>query len=70
MSVVPIKPEPLPQQVSIPTDVSRRCAGLSARMSQIARVLEKPSALPATKAKAKDDLVKLSQEALALWSIV
>lgn len=70
MSVVPIKGEPLPQQVTIPADISRKCAALSARMNGIARVLERPSAMPAMKAKAKDDLVKLSQEALTLWSLV
>lgn len=69
MSVVPIKSTPLPQHVSIPNDISRRCAALSARMRVIAGILERPSAMPAMKAKAKDELVKLSQEALMLWSL-
>jgi hypothetical protein len=70
MSVVPIVSDPLPQQVDIPPDVRRATQALTARMDRIQRVLTSPSALPRVKARAKDELVALSREALALWSLV
>lgn len=62
--------QPLQAHVTIPPDISRQCAALSARMSRIARVLESHSALPAAKTRAKDELVQLSKAALELWSLV
>ena len=67
---VPFKPAPLPQHETIPNEVRERAGALHSRMDRIRRVLTAASALPATRAQAKDDLVVLSKEALALWSIV
>lgn len=67
---VPIKRPPLPQHETIPSDVREKAGSLTSRMGRINRVLSAPSALPETKRQAKDDLVVLSKEALALWSLI
>lgn len=53
-----------------PADVRQQAAALKSRMDAIVRTLGSPACHPAVKAKAKDDLVALSKDALALWSIV
>lgn len=67
---VPMKRPPLPQHADIPPDVREKAGALASRMNRIQQVLTKPSALPAMKAGAKDELVVLSKEALALWSLI
>lgn len=53
-----------------PPGVRQAAASLKGKMERIVRVLNAPSAHPAVRASAKDDLVALSKEALALWSLV
>lgn len=67
---IPMKREPIPQHVTIPSDVREKAGALVSRMDRIRRVLTSASAMPAMKAQAKDDLVVLSKEALALWGLV
>lgn len=55
---------------TIPDDVRQRSASLKGRMDRVARILSAPAAHPAMRATAKDELVMLSKEALALWSVV
>lgn len=68
LSAVPAMP--LPAHADNPTDVRASSASLKARANSIASALGAPSALPATRARAKDELIALSREALALWSLI
>jgi hypothetical protein len=52
------------------TDVRSAAQALFAKAETIRRVLSAPACHDAMRARAKDDLVKLSKDALALWSIV
>lgn len=67
---IPIKPAPLPQHETIPADVRTRATDLKACMERINRVLSAPSCLPERRREAKDGLVTLSKNALALWSLL
>jgi hypothetical protein len=60
----------LPQHETIPLDVRQRVSGLVAAAERIRKVLTAPSALPEVRARAKDELLALSKEAAAIWSIV
>lgn len=60
----------MPDLVTNPLDVRRAAQSIKSRTETICRVLGSAAAMPAVRAKAKDDLVQLSKEALALWSIV
>lgn len=64
------KTEPLQRQETIPEDVRQSAAAIKASAERVFRVLGSPAALPAVKAAAKDELVRLSREALALWSVI
>lgn len=61
------KPIPL---VETPTDIRNAAGRIFARAELIRRTLTAPATPPAMRARAKDELVKISQEALALWSLV
>lgn len=61
---------PLPQHETIPNDVRERAGALVSRMERIRRVLTATSCLPERRREAKDELVSLSKEALALWAIL
>jgi hypothetical protein len=60
----------MPDLTTNPLEVRQAAQSLKSRMETISRVLGSPAAMPAVRMKAKDELVKLSREALALWSIV
>lgn len=68
--LVPVAREPLPQQETIPNDVRQKADALAARMTRIRGVLTSASCLPERRREAKDELVTLSKEALALWSLL
>lgn len=53
-----------------PADIRQQVSAIKSRADAIARILGGPSAHPAVRARAKDDLVTLSKDALALWSLV
>lgn len=65
-----VPPTPLPDHIDNPLDVRQAVSALRGRLDQINRALGQPAALPATRQRAKDDLVALSREALVLWAIV
>ena len=70
MALSVVKPEhvPIAQHETIPVEVREAAQALHARMDRIRRVLCANSALPATKADAKAQLVALAREALDLWT--
>ena len=70
LRAVPEEREPLPQHVDNPLDVRSATQALGARYDRIRRVLAANSALPEARRRAKDELVALSRECLALWSLV
>lgn len=53
-----------------PLDVRQKADALKPRVESIRRVLAQPAALPESRRRAKDELVALSREALALWSLI
>ncbi len=61
---------PLPAHADNPTDVRQGVENLKAQVEAIRRVLGGPAALPEARRRAKDQLVALSKDALALWSLV
>lgn len=70
MSLTPVPAAPLPAHVDNASDVRQAANSLKSLSDRIHRTLGAPAALPGTRARAKDDLIALSREALALWSIV
>lgn len=67
---IPMERKPLPAHVTNPMDVREKAQALSARLGRINRVLASPAALPERRTEAKDELVVLSKDALALWSLL
>lgn len=61
---------PLPAQIGIPLDVRREAEAIFVRASRIRMALAAPSAVPSTKARAKDELKALAKAAMDLWTIV
>lgn len=55
---------------TIPLDVRNATGSLKGKMERINRVLSSPAAHPSVIRTAKDELVALSKEALALWSLI
>ena len=70
MSLKAVPATPLPDHQDNSLDIRQAVASIKARADTIARTLGAPAALPATRARAKDDLIALSKESLALWSLV
>lgn len=70
IKAVPAASTPLPAHVDNPTDVRQGVENLRAQVEAIRRVLGQPCALPESRRRAKDQLVDLSKDALALWSLV
>lgn len=70
MSLQAVPTTPIPEHADNPLDVRQQVASIKAKAGEIARVLGQPSALPAARARAKDELVALSKDALSLWGIV
>lgn len=62
--------DPIPDHVDNPLDVRQASASLTSRVDRVKRVLGQPAALPEARRRAKDELVALSREALALWGLV
>ena len=55
---------------TIPLDVRNAAGSLKGKMERISRILSSPAAHPNVVRTAKDELVALSKEALALWSLI
>ena len=70
LKAVPQPSTPLPAHVDNATDVRQGVESLRAQVEAIRRVLGQPCALPEARRRAKDQLVALSKDALALWSLV
>lgn len=70
MSLTPVPAEPLPQHVDNALDVRQMAQSLKSRMDVVSRALGTPSALPEARQRAKDELIAVSKEALALWSLI
>lgn len=70
IQAVPEAKEPLPVHMDNPIDVRQGAESLRGRVESIRRVLGQPAALPEARRRAKDELVALSREALALWGLI
>lgn len=55
---------------TIPLDVRQAAGALKAKAERINRILSSPAAHPDVVRTAKDELVALSKEARALWSLI
>ncbi len=70
MTLEAVPKVPLPAHIDNALDVRQATASIRGKVEAIARVLGAPAALPEARRRAKDDLVALSREALALWGLV
>lgn len=69
LKAVPNTPS-IPAHADNPLDVRQGAEALKSKAESIRRVLGQPGALPESRRRAKDELVALSREALALWSLI
>lgn len=69
-TITPMERKPLPDHETIPLDIREKTQALATRMGRINRVLTGNAALPEMRRQAKDELVALAKDALALWEYV
>ena len=66
MTLTPVPTPPLEDHEDNPPMVRRGADSLRARAESIRRVLGQPAALPASRARAKEELAALAKDALML----
>ncbi len=69
-SLHPVEAVPTPDHDDNPLDVRQAAASIKSRAGVIERALGGAAALPETRRRAKDDLIVLACEALALSRLV